>query len=227
MGTGDANRRVDDCCPQNRYNRHRLSGASFVAKISLTVDQRAKPILLPVTSHPYDGEAIILSAAIRVQGNRVVGRTQRALTSLVAAIPAGFLAYLLVMVFLSRADSLTMMTQIVVGVTLLCAALVALMPIGLMIFTGKKAKDDDDVVTRPSSRKADVGDDEEVEEAGEIEELEDVAAESDEMSAFEESDADIMADSDAELTGPASSLDEIESIDFDDEEEVKPKKRKK
>ncbi len=156
-----------------------------------------------------------------------MGRTQRALTSLVAAIPAGFLAYLLVMVFLSRADSLTMMTQIVVGVTLLCAALVALMPIGLMIFTGKKAKDDDEVAARPSGKKAVVEDDEEVEEAGEIEELDDVAAESDEISAFEESDADIMADSDAELTGPASSLDEIESIDFDDEEEVKPKKRKK
>jgi hypothetical protein len=157
-----------------------------------------------------------------------VGRTQRALTSLVAAIPAGFLAYLLVMVFLSRADSLTMITQIVVGVTLLCAALVALMPIGLMIFTGKKAKDDDEVAARPSSKKAVVeGDEEEVEEAGEIEELDDFAAESDEISAFEESDADIMADSDAELTGPASSLDEMESIDFDEEEEVKPKKRKK
>jgi hypothetical protein len=155
-----------------------------------------------------------------------VGRTQRALTSLVAAIPAGFLAYLLVMVFLSRADSLTMMTQIVVGVTLLCAALVALMPIGLMIFTGKNAKDEDEVTARPSGKKAVVDDDEEVEEAGEIEELDDVA-ESDEISAFEESDADIMADSDAELTGPASSLDEIESIDFDEEEEVKPKKRKK
>ncbi len=227
MGTGDANRLVDDCRPHNRYNRYRLSDASLVAKISLTVDQRTKPILLPVTSHPYDGEAVFLSAAIRVQGNRVVGRTQRALTSLVAAIPAGFLAYLLVMVFLSRADSLTMITQIVVGVTLLCAALVALMPIGLMIFTGKKAKDDDEVAARPSSKKAVVEDDEEVEEAGEIEELDDIAAESDEISAFEESDADIMADSDAELTGPASSLDEMESIDFDEEEEVKPKKRKK
>ena len=151
------------------------------------------------------------------------------MTSLVAAIPAGFLAYLLVMVFLSRADSLTMMTQIVVGVTLLCAAVVALMPIGLMIFTGKKSAVDDDVAVARPSRKADVEDDEEeVEAADEIEEIDEVESSSDDLAAFDESDADIMADSDAELTGPASSLDEIDSIDFDDEEEEeKPKKRKR
>jgi len=155
-----------------------------------------------------------------------VGRTQRALTSLVAAIPAGFLAYLLVMVFLNRADSLTTMTQVVVGVTLLCAALVALMPVGLMIFSGKKAAvDDEEAVARPSRQEAEL--DEEEVEAEEIEEVDEDESASDELSAFEESDADIMADSDAELTGPASSLDEIESIDFDDEEEPKPKKRKK
>ncbi len=148
---------------------------------------------------------------------------------MVAAIPAGFLAYLLVMVFLSRADSLTMMTQIVVGVTLLCAAIVALMPIGLMIFTGKKSAAKDDAAV---SREAEVEEVEEVEDeieaSDEVDEIDDVAAESDELSAFDESDVDIMADSDAELTGPASSLDEIDAIDFDDEEEEeKPKKRKR
>ena len=62
-----------------------------------------------------------------------MGRTQRALTSLVAAIPAGFLGYLLVMVFLNQADSLSTKMQVVVGLTLLVTGIVALMPFILLI----------------------------------------------------------------------------------------------
>lgn len=144
---------------------------------------------------------------------------------MVAAIPAGLLAYLLVMVFLTKADGLPMILQILVGLTLACAALVALMPIALLIFGGKKApKADADKSSAKSGKAANDDDDEEVEA---VEEIEDAGDE--EASAFdiEESDADIMADSDEEITSNDSSLDEIESVDFDDDDEPAPKKRKK
>ena len=152
---------------------------------------------------------------------------------MVAAIPAGFLAYLLVTVFLKQADTLPTMAKALVGVTLLCAALVALMPFGLLIFGGAR-KPADDVGKTVASRKGTTADDddEEVETVEEVEEAGD--DDDDSVSAFDdESDADIMADSDDDLTsGPASSMDEIESVNFedeDDEEEEKPapKKRKK
>ena len=165
-----------------------------------------------------------------------MGKTQRALTSLIAAIPAGVLSYLLVMVFLSKADSLKTITQVLAGTTLLCSGLVTLMPFGLLIFGGKKAAADDEGKT--AGKKSDVDDedvdveDEGVEAVSDLEEVEETEEGDDSASAFdvEESDADIMADSDDDLSGPASSLDEIESVDFDDEEEEEkpaPKKRKK
>lgn len=168
-----------------------------------------------------------------------MGRTQRALTSLVAAIPAGFLSYLLVMVFLNSADSLKMMTQIIAGLTLACSALVTLMPIGLLVMGGRKAspkgaagKPARDAV---SSGEVDVVEDADVEEMVESSDAEvsefDEDADVEEVSEFEmeDSDAEVTADSDDEIaSGPASSLDEIESVDFEDEEdEPKPKKRKK
>ncbi len=167
-----------------------------------------------------------------------MGRTQRALTSLVAAIPAGFLAYLLVDVFLKRADTLPTMVKVLVGVTLLCAALVALMPFGLLIFGGARKSADDVGKTAASRKGAKADDDDEVEAVEEVEEADDdsVSAfdDDDSVSAFDDesdADADIMADSDDDLTsGPPSSMDEIESVDFEDEEEEEkpaPKKRKK
>lgn len=146
---------------------------------------------------------------------------------MVAAIPAGLLAYLLVMVFLTKADGLPTILQILVGLTLACAALVALMPIALLIFGGKRAPREDSDKSSAKSGKAAKDDDGEVEAAEEIEDAGD-----EEASAFdiEESDADITADSDAEISGNDSSLDEIESVDFDEDDEddePAPKKRKK
>lgn len=147
---------------------------------------------------------------------------------MVAAIPAGLLAYLLVMVFLTKADGLPTILQILAGLTLACAALIALMPIGLLIFGGKRAPKD--AADKPSAKagKAAPADDEEEIEA--VEDLEEASEIDDDASAFDvdESDADIMADSDDEITSNDSSLDEIESVDFDDDDdEPAPKKRKK
>lgn len=169
----------------------------------------------------------------RDQGDRVVGRTQRALTSLVAAIPAGFLAYSLVMVFLDRADRLTTIMQVMVGLTLACAALVTLMPFGLLIFSGKKATPAGDGNVA-ASRAAAIVDDDDVEAAEGVEmaddaDVEEIDEEASDAFDIDDSDADVMADSDDEISGPASSMDELDSVDFDDDEddEPAPKKRKK
>ena len=158
-----------------------------------------------------------------------MGRTQRALTSLVAAIPAGFLSYLLVTVFLKQADSLNTTMQVVVGATLLASVMVTLMPFVLIIPGRKKALDnagpaagvaldDDDAV--------DVMDDD-AEVSEDVEAEEDASATSD--FDLDDSDADVMSDSDDEVdAGNASSLDDMDAFDMDDEEEEpKPKKRKK
>lgn len=63
---------------------------------------------------------------------------QTAAASLVAAVPAGILATLLVMVFLSYSENLQTMTQVLVVGTLLCAAVVVLTPFGILVFGGKK-----------------------------------------------------------------------------------------
>ena len=153
-----------------------------------------------------------------------MGRTQRALTSLVAAIPAGFLGYLLVMVFLNQADSLSTTMQAVVGATLLTAGLVALMPFILLI-PGRKAA--------PAAAGSNSGDDA-VEvmddgESGEIASGEVDLDDSPETSDYDlgDSDADVLSDSSAEFdTQNNSSLDDIDAFDMDDDDEPPAKKRK-
>lgn len=159
-----------------------------------------------------------------------MGRTQRALTSLVAAIPAAFLTYLLVMVFLNSADSLKPATQAVAGATLLLSALVTLMPFGLLVLGGKKAATPDNAAaSKGSARSDDEGEDIEVADEDDVEITDDEAEDLAETSDFDldDSDADIMSDSSGEIeSGPASSLDEMDAFDMEDEE-PKPKKKKK
>lgn len=161
-----------------------------------------------------------------------MGRTQRVLTSFVGAIPAGFLAYLLVMVFLNNSDKLSTALLGIVGLTLACAAVVMVMPFGILLARGKKASSDNAAaVSKKGSAKVVEDDDsdevavadEEIaeEEAEEIEE--DSAADFD----IDGSDSSIMADSDDEITGSASSLDEIESVDFDDDDDEPPAPKKR
>lgn len=160
-----------------------------------------------------------------------MGRTQRALTSLIGAIPAGFLLYLLVIVFLRSSDKLSTVLMVIVGMTLVCAFVVVLMPFGLLVLGGKKAEKVEKEAPAKAAKEEDsdevaVADEEESESVSEIEE----AIEEEEGSDFDigESDAEIMSDSDDEITGSTSSLDEIEAVDFDDEDEPPaPKKRKK
>lgn len=77
--------------------------------------------------------------------------------SLVAAVPGGILAFLLVMAFLSHADDMGGTLNGIVGFTLLCSVAAALMPVGIMLFGGPKG------ATKPKPAKektdADEGDD--------------------------------------------------------------------
>ncbi|MCA9116958.1 MAG: hypothetical protein KDA79_17895 [Planctomycetaceae bacterium] len=63
-----------------------------------------------------------------------VGKPGLTMTSLVAAVPAGFLCYVLVMVFLGHFEHMNTMLQAVVGLALVSAALIAVMPLGILIF---------------------------------------------------------------------------------------------
>jgi UPF0716 family protein affecting phage T7 exclusion len=60
-------------------------------------------------------------------------------TSLVAAVPAAFLAFLMVSTFLGNADKMSGILMGLAGVTLLVSGLVAAMPIGILLFIPKEA----------------------------------------------------------------------------------------
>ncbi|NLE58079.1 MAG: hypothetical protein GX616_06955 [Planctomycetes bacterium] len=75
-------------------------------------------------------------------------KSSSALLSLVAAVPAAFLAFLLVMAFLNHADKMGGTLNAVVGVALLAAVATALMPVGVLLFGGPRGP------ARPKAAKA-------------------------------------------------------------------------
>jgi hypothetical protein len=145
------------------------------------------------------------------------------LTSLVAAIPAAYLVYVLVMAMLSYSESLSTISYIVMGLTLLAAATALLIPFGVM-FGGSR---------KPAPPKADekksTGDDiEALDDDVEVsdEPSETIAALDDEELVEEASDFDL-ADSSEEIVAQDSD-DAFEDFDLEEEEEeVKPKSKKK
>lgn len=77
-----------------------------------------------------------------------MSKLQLPLMSLVAAIPGGFLTYLLVMAFLNHAEAMSTPLLGVAGLTLLLSGFLTILPIGALIFgpkgaSKKKAKDED------------------------------------------------------------------------------------
>jgi hypothetical protein len=69
--------------------------------------------------------------------DRTVSKSNLALTSLVAALPAAFLAYLLVMTLLSGPEQLGGTLMGLVVAALLCAVVIALMPVGVLVLGPK------------------------------------------------------------------------------------------
>lgn len=135
-------------------------------------------------------------------------RTQTAATSLVAAIPAGLLAALLVMAFLTNSENLKGMAMVLVGTTLVVAAGIALLPVGIMVFGGKKKPRADVAASQATSV---IADDEEMSTGDEIvtadsevdegtEEIaETVDFDSGDLSEVEDTELEDLADSDEDL----------------------------
>ena len=147
-------------------------------------------------------------------------KLQRMLTSLVAAIPAAYLGYVLVMAMLSYSESLSTISYVVMGLTLLTAVAAVLIPFGVM-FGGSR---------KPAPPKADAkkstGDD--------IEAVDDEIEVSDEPSETLDGDELVEDASDFELADSSEEIvaqdsdDAFEDFDLDEaEEEVKPKSKKK
>ncbi len=85
---------------------------------------------------------------------------QTAAASLVAAIPAGILATLLVMMFLTQSENLKGLMPVFVILTLLCAAIVLLMPFGILLYSGKASTK---AAPKAAGKAGAKGDDEEAE----------------------------------------------------------------
>jgi hypothetical protein len=150
-----------------------------------------------------------------------VGRTQRALTSLVAAIPAGYLSYLLIMVFLSKADTLKTSMQVIAAVTLLAAIFVAAMPFILLVPSRKK--------NVPASTTAVPKDDVDAEADSVGDESREELSATDDF-AFDDSGSRISSASEELFTSdPEISLDDLNAfaLDEDEDEEPAPKTRRK
>lgn len=77
-------------------------------------------------------------------GRQIVTKLSFAAVSLVAAVPAGFMSYLMVMNFVSRLDEMGTGLKVLSGMMLLICVLVALIPAGILIFAGKQPKETDE-----------------------------------------------------------------------------------
>jgi len=74
-----------------------------------------------------------------MNGGNVVGRTSYALMSLTAAVPGFLLAAALTVAFLQHADQMPGLLPAVAGVAWLVAVLMAVTPVGILLFGGPKS----------------------------------------------------------------------------------------
>ena len=149
-------------------------------------------------------------------------KLQQMLTSLVAAIPAAYLGYELVMTMLFHSENLSTIAYLVIGITLIAAITAALIPAIILVGGRRKAEP-----KKEPARKKDSGDD--------LESLDDEVAvmeeSSDAIDISETSDFQL-GDSSSDLLASGSddnlSSDAIDDFDLDDDDdEVKPKAKSK
>lgn len=136
-----------------------------------------------------------------------VSKYRLSAASLVTAIPAGYLAYLLVMAFLQKPgfDKMPGFFQIISGLALTMVTLMVLMPVGILIFGAKPDKVEK---TPKDDKDADAG--------------EDLAVDEDEPS-FED-DGEDADDAAEEMFGDDEEGDDFDDDgfdDFDDDEDLK------
>ena len=123
------------------------------------------------------------------------------MTSLVAAIPGGFLCYFLIMVFLSKIENMNLMHQILAGGTLLIALLVTLIPFGVLVFFKSAPQTESDTPQAGTST---------------IEEDEEDLIEEDDDDSFEDDEgAEVDSfESDGEIAEATDDFDDEESDEF-------------
>lgn len=169
---------------------------------------------------------------------------QLMLTSLVAVIPGAFLCIVLAMAVMSY--TMPAMAYAIVGVTLIVAAVVVLMPLGIVISGGRSA-----AAAKPAAKKAAASKDEvvAVDDEVEVEELSadsveasegDLELPSSEFDLGTEDDEEVHLQTedgietepveefsdDFELETVGEGLDEFD-LDFDEDEDDEPKSKKK
>lgn len=141
-----------------------------------------------------------------------MSKTNFALVTLVAAIPAAFVAYLLVMAFLSNFENMSTGLQVIVALTLLCCVVVALLPVAVLV-TGSKGERAPAKTAKKEEAPA--------EAAAATEEADIEEADLEEEAAAPESEEDLVAAEAAEEEEDLFAAGEDEEFDYFDEEPPK------
>lgn len=158
-------------------------------------------------------------------------KLQLSLTSLVAAVPAAILAYLLVMTFLSHAQNLQLMSQLLTGGTLLVAVAVVLTPAAVFAFSGPDAPAmiaDSAKSSRQSNRQAQNEDDVESLDEGSLDDasvLDEEPSENESSLIMDEDFGETMAFETEESDGDLFTEDLEETLGDDDD--LPPKKKRR
>lgn len=142
-----------------------------------------------------------------------MNRNTFAAVSLIAAVPGAFMAYLLVMAFVNRFESMAGMFRIVSGLTLLVSAFLTVLPIGIIVFWPKTEEDEE-----PATEESDQVQDESP-EPSEPEEPVAVAASTGDQSLAEGEDLDAAGepDEDVYVEDPSVEMDFEDFMSDDDE----------
>ena len=169
-----------------------------------------------------------------------VGKLSYAAMSLVGAIPAGFLSFVMIRTFLNRTETLTTALTVLTGFTLAVSAFVTLLPVGILIFSPKpqETETDDEADSSDESSDDSSAADQVVEdlepaddEFGDEADDEVVVAAGDELDVDDEfevedfgEDMEVVEDEDEEDIFAEGDDDEFGDIDFDDFEDEDDKK---
>jgi len=162
-----------------------------------------------------------------------MGKTQTAASSLVLALPAGFLAFLTIMAGLQNTENMPTLLMAVVWATAGLSALMALFPVGILLFMKSGAAPAAAAATAGSAAAASgISEASEPEVHGAIEEGD--LAETTDLGDLGESESEVLEDEPLDEVEGLGDLDDDLQVDDDafdlddvEEEEEPPKKKKK
>lgn len=140
-----------------------------------------------------------------------------AATSLVAAVPSGFLAFLTVKAFLDHADKMGGMLQVVTGTALLVSGLMTLSPVAILLFGKRSPKAEDAAATAGVAASSAAAAEETVLVPSPKGSVDETSSEVDDAFGLEDFGADVAAE--VEDSEPAESMDlDDDAFEFDDDE---------